>query len=73
MTEEPQFSLNDSQRQVHLDLPSNSVAHNPCVYWLAGELYSLCKTWERPQQGTLLPLKEFTIPQERGLSYKAGS
>ena len=67
MTEEPQFSLNDGQRQVRLDLPYDSVAHNPCVYWPSRELYSLCKTRERPQHGTLLPLEEFTVPQERGL------
>ena len=24
-------------------------------------------SWERPQQGTLLPLEEFTVPQEREL------
>lgn len=56
MTEEPQFSLNDGQRQVRLDLPSNSVAHNPWVYWLSGELYSLCKTLGRdPNRAHCLP------------------
>lgn len=61
-----QFSLNDGQRQVHLRPSSNSVAHNPCVYWLSGEVILPVQRLGRdPNKGTLLPSRNMYNPTRK--------